>query len=64
VVSVVGIDRQVLHSYGQSQTSDVGPMMYPAGLAVTKNDNILVADSDNNRIIHPIRLHALADIEP
>jgi len=39
-------------------------MMYPAGLAVTKNDNILVADSDNNRIIHPIRLHALADIEP
>ena len=51
MVIVVGVDGQVVHSYGQSQTSDVGPLMYPAGLAVTKNDNILVADSGNNRIL-------------
>jgi len=51
VVSVVGVDGQVVHSYGQSQTSDVGQMTYPADLAVTKNDNILVADQCNNRIL-------------
>ena len=51
VVSVVGVDGQVVRSYGQSQTSDVGQMKYAAGLAVTKNDDILVADEDNNRIL-------------
>jgi len=51
VVSVVGVNGQVRHSYGQSQTSDVGQMKIPAGLAVTKNDDILVADSGNNRIL-------------
>jgi len=51
VVSVVGVDGQVVHSYGQSQTSDVGQMKYPLGLAVTRNDNILVADYGNNRIV-------------
>jgi len=51
VVSVVGVDGRVVHSYGQSQTSDVGQMKHPSGLAVTKNDNILVADEDNNRIL-------------
>jgi len=51
VVSVVGVDGQVIHSYGQSQTSDVGHMKYPSTLAVTKNDDILVADVDNNRIL-------------
>ena len=51
VVSVVGVDGQVRHSYGQSQTSDVGQMKYPLGLAVTRNDNILVTDHDNNRIV-------------
>ena len=51
VVSVVGVDGQVRHSYGQSQTSDVGQMKCPAGLAVTKNDDIIVADEDNNRIL-------------
>jgi len=50
-VSVVGVDRQVVHSYGQSQASNVGPMKYPRRLAVTKNDNILVADHGNNRIL-------------
>jgi len=51
VVSVVGVDGQVIHSYGKSQTSDVGQMKYPSSLAVTKNDDILVADHDNNRIL-------------
>ena len=51
VVSVVGVDGQVVHSYGESQTSDVGRMKHPAGLAVTKNDSILVADGSNNRIV-------------
>jgi len=51
VVSVVGVDGQVVHSYGQSQTSDVGQMKNPTSLAVTKNDDILVADQNNNRIL-------------
>jgi len=51
VVSIVGVDGQVRHSYGQSQTSGVGQMKYPRGLAVTKNDDILVADSGYNRIL-------------
>jgi len=55
VISVVGVDGQVIHSYGQSQTSDVGQMKHPTSLAVTKNDNILVADEDNNRILSIIR---------
>jgi len=51
VVSVVGVDGQVVRSYGQSQTSDVGQMKFPSSLAVTKNDDILVADQGNNRIL-------------
>jgi len=51
VVSVVGVDGQVIHSYGQSQTSDVGQMKHTSSLAVTKNDYILVADRGNDRIL-------------
>ena len=51
VISVVGVEGQVVHSYGQSQTSDVGEMVYPRSLAVTKNDIVLVADENNNRIL-------------
>jgi len=51
VVSVVGVDGQVVRRYGQSQTSDVGQMKYPTSLAVTKNDDILVDDEHNNRIL-------------
>ena len=53
VVSVVGVHGKVVSSYGQSplQTSDVGQMTYPTSLAVTKNDDFLVADEVNNRIL-------------
>jgi len=50
-VSVVGVDGQVVRRYDQSQASNVGPMNHPRSLAVTKNDNILVADLGNNRIL-------------
>jgi len=50
-VSVVGVDGQVVCSYDQSQASNVAPTKYPRSLAVTKNDNILVADPNNNRIL-------------
>ena len=46
-VSVVGVDGQVVRTYEESQTSGVGEMKYPASLAVTKNDNVLVADTGN-----------------
>ena len=51
VVIVVGVDGQVRHSYRQSQTSDVRLMKNAASLAVTKNDDIFVADELNNRIM-------------
>jgi len=50
-VSVVGIDGRVVRCYCLSSSSDVGQMKYPTGLAVTKNDDILVADENNNRIL-------------
>jgi len=51
VVSVVGVDGQVVRSCGPSQSSDVGQMKGPTSLAVTKNDDILVADECINRIL-------------
>ena len=48
-VRVVGVDGQVVHRYDQSRY--VGPMNHPASLAVTKNDDILVADESNKRIV-------------
>jgi len=51
VVSVVGVDGQVINSYGQSETSDAGQMDCPTHLAVTENDDVLVADGGNNRIL-------------
>jgi len=50
-VSVIGVDGQVVRSYSQSQASNVGPMSWPRSLAVTKNDDILVADLGNIRIL-------------
>ena len=50
-VSVVGVDGQVVCCYDQSQASNVGPMSDPRSFAVTKNDNILVADHSKHRIL-------------
>ena len=50
VVSV-GIDGQVARRYCPSPLSDVGEMKYPSGLAVTQNDDILVAEAISNRIL-------------
>jgi len=49
VVSVVGLDGQVVCSYDQA--SDLGPVDYPGSLVVTKNDEVIVADDDNCRIL-------------
>ena len=51
VVSVVGVNGNVVRSYGCSQTSNVRQMDHPRGLAVTKNNVILVADSKNHRVL-------------
>ena len=51
VVSLVGEDGQVVRRYHPSETSDEGEMNCPRSLAVTKNDVILVADRDNDRIL-------------
>jgi len=50
-VIVVGVDGQVVCRYRPSDSSPLGQMKYPTSLAVTKNDHIFVADSDNNRIL-------------
>ena len=52
-VSVVGVDGQLvdLRCYYPSETPDVEQMSYPRSLAVTKNDDFVVADSENNRIL-------------
>ena len=50
-VSVVGVGGQLVRRYRPSETSDVGQMSLPTSLAVTKNDDILVADHANNRIL-------------
>ena len=51
-VSVVGVDGKFVQRYGQSVTSsEVGQMAVPRSVAVTKNDDILVADYGNNRIV-------------
>jgi len=51
VVSVVGVDGQVVHRCDQSQTSRIGSINAPRSIAVTKNDDILVADNRNHRIV-------------
>jgi len=50
-VSVVGVDGKVVQRYGQSVTSEGGQMKFPKSLAVTKKDDILVADNGNNRFL-------------
>jgi len=50
VVIVVGEDGQLVRSYS-GESSAVGHMDHPRSLVVTKKDDILVADYDNNRIL-------------
>ena len=47
-VIVVGVDGQVVCRYDPSH---VGQMRYPRSVAVTKNDDILIIDLGNNRIL-------------
>ena len=49
VVSVIGVDRRVICNYGQS--SDFGEMNVPESLAATTNDDFVVADKENGRIV-------------
>jgi len=51
LVSVVGVDGQVVVRSRPSPASDVRQMRHPCTLAVTKNDDILLADIFNNRIM-------------
>lgn len=51
VVSEVRADGHVVCRYCPSETSDVGQMKYPTSLAVTRNGDILVADTNNDRIL-------------
>ena len=41
----------VVRSYGGTPGSDLTTMNCPRGLAVDENENILVADNDNNRLL-------------
>jgi len=50
-VSVVGVDGQVVRRYRPSDSSGFAQMKDPRSLAVTKNDDIFVADTGNNRIL-------------
>jgi len=47
-VIVVGVDGRVVR---RCRPSDLGQMKYPKSLAVTKNGDIFVADSNNKRIL-------------
>ena len=51
VITVVGDDGQVARRYGQSQRSDIGKIMRPTSLAVTKNDDIVYAEQHSGKIM-------------
>jgi len=60
VISHIGTDHRVclldvkgavVRSYGGTPGSGLTKMDWPAGLAVDEDDNILVADADNNRLL-------------
>jgi len=49
-VCIVDRNGQVVTSYGTSHGSAKGQLKYPVYLAVESNDNVLVADSENNKV--------------
>ena len=51
LITVVGLDGQQVCRYDRLQTPEVRSMEYPRSLAVTDNDDILVADDIHNRIL-------------
>ena len=50
-VCLLDVKGAAVGSYGARPGSDMTKMKYPAGLAVDKYDNILVADKDNDRLL-------------
>jgi len=50
-VCLLDVQGAVVGSYGGIPGSDLSKVNYPRGLAVDKHGNILVADSDNNRLL-------------
>ena len=50
-VSLVDVKGTVIRSYGGQQDSQLSQMNAPAGLAMDKHGNILVADMSNNRLL-------------
>jgi len=50
-VSLVRTDGEVVVGRRQSPTSVAGKTMFPTSVAVAKDDNVLVADTDSNRIL-------------
>jgi len=50
-VCLVHVKGAVVRSYGGTPGSDLTKMNWPAGLAVDKKENILVADMSNNRLL-------------
>jgi len=50
-VCLVGVDGAVVRSYGGLEGSDLSHMNGPAGLAVDREGRVVVADSDNNRLL-------------
>ena len=45
------VDGEIVSSFGQSRTQSSDRMRYPTGLAVSQNDVLLVADTNNNRLV-------------
>jgi len=50
-VCLVGVDGAVVRSYGGQKGSELTQMNEPRGLAVDREGRVLVADSDNNRLL-------------
>ena len=50
-VSVIGVDGKVVDTYDNSQTFGAGPLGQSMNVAVCKNGCILVADTNNKRIL-------------
>jgi len=50
-VCLLDVKGAVVRSYGGTPGSDLTKMKCPVGLAVDENENILVAEQDNNRLL-------------